>query len=225
MLDEADEFTQVAMGGMEVPSTEVVRYRKDGSPVDVLLAGSSIMVGDEFIGVVAVYTDITERVRMEETLRAMALLDELTSLYNRRGFSILAEQQLKTADRGDRRMLLLFADLDGLKGINDTFGHAEGDRALMQAADVLEETFRESDIVARIGGDEFVVLAVETHGSPAEVLAIRLQENLEARNAEADRSYELSLSVGLVHYDPQTPCSIEELLTQADKAMYEQKRS
>jgi diguanylate cyclase (GGDEF)-like protein len=192
--------------------------------VDVLVAGSPILVGDEFIGVVAVYTDITARVRMEETLRALALLDDLTDLYNRRGFSILAEQQLKMAQRGKRKMLLLFADLDGMKQINDTFGHPEGDRALIEAAEALEETFRESDIIARIGGDEFVVLAIETNGSPAEVLIHRLQENLEARNARGGRRYELSLSVGLARYDPEHPCSIDELVAQADRAMYERKR-
>ncbi len=117
VFEEAVGFTQIIMGGVEVPPVETVRYRKDGSPVDVILAGSPIMVGDELIGVVVVYTDITARVRMEETLRALALLDELTDLYNRRGFSILAEQQLKMAQRGKRRMVLLFADLDGMKQI------------------------------------------------------------------------------------------------------------
>jgi diguanylate cyclase (GGDEF)-like protein/PAS domain S-box-containing protein len=224
VYDEAVEFTQVAAGGMEVPPTETVRYRKDGSPVDVIVAGSPIVVGDELIGTVAVYTDITQRVRMEETLRAMALVDDLTGLYNRRGFSILAEHQLKMAERGKRRMVLLFADLDGMKHINDTFGHSEGDRALIQTADILEETFRESDIVARIGGDEFVVLAIETNGAPAESLVYRLRDNLAAHNTESDCSYELSLSVGIAHYHPEHPRSIEELLTQADRAMYEQKR-
>ena len=117
VFEEAVGFTQIIMGGVEVPPVETVRYRKDGSPVDVILAGSPIMVGDELIGVVVVYTDITARERKEETLRALALLDELTDLYNRRGFSILAEQQLKMAQRGKRRMVLLFADLDGMKQI------------------------------------------------------------------------------------------------------------
>jgi diguanylate cyclase (GGDEF)-like protein/PAS domain S-box-containing protein len=224
VFEEAVGYTQRVTSGEELPPTEAVRYRKDGSPVDVLLAGSPILVGDELIGVVAVYTDITERVRMEEALRALALLDELTGLYNRRGFSILAEHQLKMAERGKRRMLLLFSDLDGLKWINDTFGHPEGDRALIEVADILEETFRESDIVARIGGDEFVVLAVETNGSPAGVLTTRLRENLEARNAGADRRYQLSLSVGVAHYDPTRPCSLDDLLAGADRAMYGQKR-
>ncbi len=224
VFEEAVEFTQVVMAGMEVPPIETVRYRKDGSPVDVLLAGSPILVGDEFIGAVAVYTDITERVRMEETLRSLALLDNLTDLFNRRGFFTLAEQQLKAAERAKRRMVLLFTDFDGLKQINDTFGHSEGDRALIETADVLRETFRESDIIARIGGDEFVVMAIETNGSPAEVLITRLQENLKARNAREDRHYKLSLSVGLARYDPEHPCSIDELLARADKAMYERKQ-
>ena len=224
VFEEAAGFTRMVTGGGRIPPTETVRYRKDGSPVDVLLASSPILVGDEFIGVVAVYTDITARVRMEETLRALALLDDLTGLYNRRGFLTLGQQQLKAADRAKRRMLLLFADFNGLKRINDAFGHPEGDRALIETADVLRETFRESDIIARIGGDEFVVLAIETNGSPAEVLIHRLQENLEARNAREGRRYELSLSVGLARYDPESPCSIDELVAQADRAMYEQKR-
>jgi len=224
VFEEAIGFTQRALGGKGLPPTEAVRYRKDGSPVDVILAGSPILMGDELIGVVAVYTDITARVRMEETLRALALLDELTDLYNRRGFSILAEQQLKMAQRGRTRMVLLFADLNGLKQINDTLGHPEGDRALIETADVLRGTFRESDIIARVGGDEFVVLAIETDGAPAEILATRLQQNLGARNAREGRRYKLSLSVGLAHYDPERPCSIDELVAQADRAMYEQKR-
>jgi len=224
VFEEASRLMRKVTGGGEVPPTEAIRYRKDGSPVDVIVAASPILVRDEFIGVVAVYTDITARKRMEETLRALALVDDLTNLYNRRGFLTLAQQQLKTADRAKRRMVLLFADFDGLKQINDAFGHAEGDRALIEVANALRETFRESDIVARIGGDEFVVLAIETDGFPAEILATRLQGNLEARNARGDLRYKLSLSVGLARYDPERPCSIDDLLTQADRAMYEKKR-
>ena len=224
VFEEAVGFTQVIMGGKDVPPTETVRYRKDGSHVHVIVAGSPILVGDEFIGVVAVYTDITERKRMEEALRALALLDELTGLYNRRGFFTLAEQQLKTADRAKMKMLLLFADVDDLKRINDTFGHPEGDLALIEVADVLREAFRESDIVARMAGDEFVVLALETTEDSAEIITTRLQEKLEARNTAGDLCYRLSLSVGIAHYDPEHACSIDELLAQADRLMYERKQ-
>jgi len=203
---------------------ELQLIHKDGTQVPVLVSGSPWFEEGRFAGTLAVLTDITMRKQMEETLRALALVDDLTGLYNRRGFFTLGQQQLKTADRAKMRMALLFADFDGLKQINDALGHSEGDRALSETADVLRETFRESDIIARIGGDEFVVLAIETNGAPAEIIATRLQENLEAINAREGRRYKLSLSMGIAHYDPARPCSIDDLLAQADRAMYEQKR-
>jgi diguanylate cyclase (GGDEF)-like protein/PAS domain S-box-containing protein len=224
VFEEAIGFTQVLLGGMEVPPTEVIRYRKDGSHVHVIVAGSPILLEGDLIGLVAVYTDITQRKRMEEALRASLLVDELTGLYNRRGFSTLGQQQLKTANRAKTRMSLLFADFDDLKQINDTLGHPEGDRALIEIANVLRETFRESDIIARLGGDEFVVLMIETDGVSAEILTTRVQENLEVRNARGDRRYKLSLSMGIARYDPEHPCSIDELLARADRLMYEQKQ-
>ncbi|MGA9350436.1 MAG: PAS domain S-box protein [Anaerolineae bacterium] len=224
VFEEAVGLTQIVMSGRGVPPLETVRYRKDGSHVHVIVAGSPILVGDELIGLVAVYTDITQRKRMEDALRASLLVDELTGLYNRRGFSTLGQQQLKTADRAKSKMSLLFADFDELKQINDTLGHQEGDLALIEIASVLRETFRESDIIARIGGDEFVVLVIETDGVSAEILTTRLQENLEARNVRGDRRYRLSLSMGIARYDPESPCSIDELLARADRLMYEQKQ-
>ena len=162
--------------------------------------------------------------REQEQLRALSLVDELTGLYNRRGFLTLAQQQLKLANRTKRGMLLLFADLDDLKGINDTLGHHEGDLALIQTANTLKDAFRESDIIGRIGGDEFAVLAIGASKESAEILTTRLQERLEARNAKANPRYKLSLSAGIAYYDPECPCSIDELLARADRLMYEQKR-
>jgi diguanylate cyclase (GGDEF)-like protein/PAS domain S-box-containing protein len=174
---------------------------------------------------VAVYArNITERKQMEVELRSLSLLDELTGLYNRRGFMTLAEQELKVASRKKIGMLMIFADLDRMKWINDTFGHREGDRALIEAAEVLKETFRESDIIGRIGGDEFAMLAIDTPELTIEILTTRLQDNLEIHNKRGVRSYELSLSIGITHYNPDTPCSLEELTAQADTLMYEEKR-
>jgi two-component system cell cycle response regulator len=168
--------------------------------------------------------DITELVRLREELRTMALVDDLTGLNNRRGFSTLAQQQLKLSNRAKRGMFLLFSDLDNLKWINDTFGHHEGDQALIETANIHRETFRQSDIIARVGGDEFAVLAVEAQQDSGDILAARLEESLRTHNAQKNRHYELSISVGLDYYDPACPCSIDELLDRADRSMYEQKQ-
>jgi diguanylate cyclase (GGDEF)-like protein len=160
----------------------------------------------------------------EKVLHNLSIRDELTGLYNRRGFLTLGEQQLKTAHRLENSVLLIFADLDHMKWINDKFGHYEGDRALIKTTEILKEVFRESDIIARIGGDEFVVLAMETHDTNEDMITIRLNEKLDAYNAGAPRRYMISLSIGVANYDPKNPCSIEELLTRADTSMYKQKR-
>ncbi len=158
------------------------------------------------------------------TDRNLSLRDELTGLYNRRGFFTLAQQQMKLAKRKKKGLLLVVADLDGLKQINDTFGHKEGDMALIETANILKETFRESDVIGRTGGDEFAVIVIEDSKDSADILAARLQENLKACNRKENRRYSLSISIGIVRCNPGYPCSIDELLAQADKLMYKQKR-
>ncbi len=170
-------------------------------------------------------TDITERKQAEEKLRELSLVDELTGLNNRRGFMLLAEQQLLAAGRMKQKALLLYADLDGLKRINDTLGHTEGDRALIDTAGLLRKTFRSSDIIARLGGDEFVVLAIDTADNANETILARLQDYLRIHNLYGNRHHRLSVSVGIAHFDPARPCTLEELLEQGDKAMYVHKQS
>jgi diguanylate cyclase (GGDEF)-like protein len=160
---------------------------------------------------------------LQAELGNLALTDELTGLYNRRGFMALAERQLKIGRRSDRGMLLFVMDVDRLKHINDSFGHFEGDRALKRTAEVLEETFRDSDVVARLGGDEFAVLAIEAAGHSEATIQTRLFECLKSISAE-QHSYEISLSLGVARFDPRNGTSIEELMAKADQAMYEQKR-
>ena len=166
-----------------------------------------------------------ERQRMIAELRSLYLMDDLTGLCNRRGFFTLSLQQLKMANRLKGEVFILFVDLDNMKWINDTFGHQEGDSALVEVANILRKTFRESDIIARIGGDEFAILAVEASQNSAEVLVDRLQENVEAHNVKGERPYKLSISIGLARFDPTAPCSLEELLGRADKLMYKHKRT
>ena len=159
----------------------------------------------------------------EEALLALSLTDELTGLYNRRRFFVLAEQYLKVAIRTKKRSLLLFIDMDDLKWINDHYGHNEGDQALIALASILKKTFRESDIIARIGGDEFVVL-LESTDENGEILITRLYENMRDYNAKRSQDYKLSISVGTAQFDPEYPISIDELLSKADALMYAQKR-
>lgn len=161
---------------------------------------------------------------LDRELRYLALTDDLTCLYNRRGFFAAATQQLKLAQRNAQRLLLLFCDVDNLKKINDSYGHREGDLALVRAADALEKAFRGSDIIARLSGDEFVVLAQVASDHTEEVLLRRLDKNLKKLNASELR-YELSLCVGVAQFDPKRAVALGELLAQADKAMYEKKRN
>lgn len=223
VLDEAKRITAQVQAGHELPARETVRYRKDGSPVEVILAGSPITVDGELIGAIGVYTDISDRVRMEKALRAMALRDDLTNLYNRRGFNVLAKQHLKVAQRENRRMFLLYGDMDNLKGINDKFGHLQGDRALEVLSLALQNSFRKSDIIARIGGDEFVVLGLETETTSPEKLITRLKEQIQEINQRNQSEYDLSVSFGWCIYEPESPSSLEEMLILADKAMYNRK--
>ncbi len=114
-------------------------------------------------------------------------------------------------------------DVNGLKSINDFFGHLEGDCALKRTSAVLEETFRDSDVVARLGGDQFAVLGIEAAGHSETTIKARLFERLKSISAEQSR-YEISLGVGVARFDPRNVTSIGELMVKADQAMYEQKR-
>ena len=168
--------------------------------------------------------EITERKRAEEKLKTMSLTDELTGIYNRRGFFTFGELFLNMCKREGRGLFMLYGDLDNLKEINDTFGHEEGDNAIIDFAGILKENHRETDISARIGGDEFAVIPAGSTGDGAEKISIRLQKKIDAFNAKSDRKYKLSASVGIAWFDPKFPCSLEELLTRGDKLMYEQKK-
>lgn len=159
-------------------------------------------------------------VQSQEEVRALSLMDELTGLRNRRGFFTLAEAELTLAHRMRRPLLLFYADLDGLKHINDTLGHTEGDRALRDAAAVLRRTFRDADILARLGGDEFAVLAFGDGEGNADGIRRRLQANVEELNATTGRRYQLAMSVGTVRSEPSSRLPLEELLAQADAEMY-----
>jgi diguanylate cyclase (GGDEF)-like protein/PAS domain S-box-containing protein len=168
--------------------------------------------------------DVTALKQAEAAMRSLSLRDELTGLHNRRGFFALAEHHLRVARRTKQAFLLFFADVDGLKQINDTYGHQQGSEAIRQAAEILRETFRETDIVARLGGDEFTVLAIDTSWLEPETAIRRLQEKLLRFNQHGTLPYKLSLSVGAVEIDQNVGLSLQAWLDKADQEMYEQKR-
>ncbi len=181
-------------------------------------------VSQKFSGIALILNDITESKQLEDRLSTMSITDELTGLYNRRGFITLSEQQLKVAERTKKNLLLFFVDLDKLKQINDQWGHQEGDKALIKIANILKETFRKSDIIGRMGGDEFAVLTIDTHDKTGEILLNRLLKSLDNYSKSERRKYPLSLSTGMARYNPETPRSSEELMAQADRLMYEDKK-
>lgn len=164
-----------------------------------------------------------EKSLLDREVRSLAITDDLTGFFNRRGFLAAASQQLKLAQRDHLNVLLLFCDVDNLKAINDSFGHQEGDLVLVRAADALEETFRDSDLLARLGGDEFAILAWEASIPNLQIMLSRLARNLDRVNSEESR-YKLSLSVGVAKYDPQSPVPLGELMARADQDMYKHKK-
>lgn len=213
--------------GLVVPDAEffpasVVNYttfiRAFGIPVQAVRTVCAVAIAVSTISVLRLFAW-----EMHEKLRDLSLTDELTGLLNRRGFLALVEQQRKIAKRQHRPTVLLIADVDGLKAINDTQGHAVGDAALVETAAILRGSFREADIVARIGGDEFAVLQVENTDGDASGAITRLHGNLAARNARPG-DYALAMSVGSVRCDPDTGLSFEQLIVQADDDMYGHKR-
>jgi diguanylate cyclase (GGDEF)-like protein len=160
----------------------------------------------------------------QSKLQSLSHKDDLTGLNNRRGFLILAEQQIKIAKRQRTPFLLLFLDLDELKVINDTFGHAEGNRAIVEAADLLRGCFRQSDVLARFGGDEFAAFALSSEGTDDSTVRARITTALDRVNAKPDRAYPLGFSMGVLACAPGEEGSVEVLLERADALMYREKR-
>lgn len=198
-------------------------FVKNFSYEEALKAGASDFIGKPFS--VQELVIRMKQVDMQERLRKMSITDELTGLLNRRGFYPMAEQQIRIADRYDERMMLIYADQDNLKYVNDTWGHREGDWAIVNTANIFKETFRDSDIIARVGGDEFAVLVKVESGRDDRVVLNRLRNNFDAFNRHSNKDYNISVSVGCSSYDPEDPVTLEELLDRADAIMYEQKQT
>ena len=171
------------------------------------------------------YQKVSELEKANEHLRNISLTDGLTGLNNRRGFMILATGLLKFARRAGYSMCLIYVDLDSLKYINDTFGHPAGDMAITHFSRILTETFRDSDVIGRMGGDEFVVLIIDATESDIAAMQALLQGNVDAHNLQAERGHALSFSLGVIRIDQNSSITMEEFLSHADEAMYKHKLS
>jgi diguanylate cyclase (GGDEF)-like protein len=191
-----------------------------GVPIQIFRTVCAIVISFNIISILSLFVRETQ-----ERLHNLSLRDDLTGLLNRRGFFTLAEQQIKIARRKRSTMLLLVGDMDDLKRINDTLGHAEGDAAIIATAGILRGSFRESDIIGRIGGDEFAILHAESGGGNAKISVDRLQKNFVLFNEQRKTAFRLSMSVGTALCDAAGAYSVDELIKQADGLMYDQKRA
>jgi two-component system, cell cycle response regulator len=217
------------------------RIRKSGCGVPVLVLPQEIdscsMVNASFKGTVGTryaakfesdpmtqsLQDALRRKAFQAELSRLALSDELTGLYNRRGFLIHGSEYMKRASRLKQHLIVFYADLDNLKQINDQFGHHEGDLALVKIAEVFKKTFRQSDIISRFGGDEFAALVVDDFRNGVDTITRRLRRNMYDL-ATNERHYNLSLSFGTAQYLFKSRLTLQKLLDKADQSLYKQKR-
>ncbi|MDR9501055.1 MAG: diguanylate cyclase [Desulfurivibrionaceae bacterium] len=217
-------FGQLCQGG-KVDLLETTFLTKNGRSFCVEGHINGHIKNGKLVSTRGIFRDVTDRKHFEEKLKKLSITDELTQLLNRRGFFALAEKQLAITARSGGNLYLLYLDIDNMKWINDHKGHKVGDQALTDTARLLRETFRDGDIMARIGGDEFTVLltAIADNRNAREVVA-RFEQQLALLNEEENRGYVLLISTGLVKYQGKTPCLLEELMGKADDLMYENKR-
>ena len=194
--------------------------KSTGASLDVEISSSPCLYNDQ-PAVVVLARDISSQLRHERELQALALVDDLTSLHNRRGFTLFADQEIARARRSGRTPALVFADLDDLKGINDVYGHTSGDAAIRLVAVAFKSILRETDIVARWSGDEFVALLSDGDPGAAEQIGDRLAAAIVSQ-APADLPYTVSATVGTSTLDPML--SLRDAIERADAELYTRKK-
>ena len=170
--------------------------------------------------------DVTELISVQKQLKSLSDKDELTGLYNRRGFMTLAEQQIKLETHANTRrgLTLLFADLDGLKKINDLYGHRAGSDAIIHFGNILRTALRSADLIARWGGDEFVILTIGAKDENVQAVIERIRAGIDEHNLTSFKPYELACSIGLSTLPFDGSASLETIIAEADKARYAEKR-
>jgi diguanylate cyclase (GGDEF)-like protein/PAS domain S-box-containing protein len=227
------QLGELASGRTRSSRLEQRYRRRDGAVVWALLAVGSVLDADgRPVYAVAQIEDITARKRAEENaaryaneLRNLALTDDLTSVYNRRGFRVLAERICLAQRRSDEPLMLVAVDLDRLKMINDTWGHAAGDRALLIVATALASTFRTSDVIGRMGGDEFLCLLPNAVDVDPERLRARLGTRMERLTADLKEEFPVTATIGIAVAPPATTVDLDNLVREADRSLYDAKHA
>ncbi len=222
--DEIDAHIGAALGGQPIYA-EVVRRRKDGRRLHVSVLGRRYSHAGAEPRIFLLYRDISDRKEAEALIQRLSTTDDLTGLWNRRGFYTLAAQEVQRAAREKSGLILIYADLDGFKRINDEHGHSEGDRALIALSRILRDSCRASDTIARMGGDEFVILASGVPDGEA-ILTERIRKSIALLNNRGNRPYSLRLSMGSVYFEPTHENQVADLdgmISVVDRLMYEDK--
>jgi len=215
LIKTARQYTEEVKNGNKI-TDESIRKTKSGKKIDVYLQGFPIKLVDGQIGIYGLYKDITERRKKEKRIEYLSFHDEMTDLYNRRYF----ENELKRLDSSRKYPIaIVIGDLDGLKTINDNYGHKEGDKYIIKAATILKTTARTEDIVARIGGDEFAVVLPTTNQNEAEKFCQRIYSNIEKFNNSTSFKNPLSISLGYEVMDDSSQ-NLNEIFNKADQKMY-----
>jgi diguanylate cyclase (GGDEF)-like protein/PAS domain S-box-containing protein len=203
---------------------ELINKRKNGDVYTELIYISPLRNDQgESVGYIGIWVDISRQKVKEEEMRILSVTDPLTGLFNRRGFVTHAVQAMKVAHRERSSFQLLMIDIDGLKKINDQFGHEAGDMIIKRAADVLRASFRDCDILARLGGDEFAAILLKAGPADFPIIEARLVKKMEADNAEHPQAYRLSMSLGVAAFDSQKTAFLEQLMQTADRQLYKNK--
>ncbi len=209
--------------GEDAPKIYEVRgIYKNGNIINLEVNTIILQKNGKIVGTRNYIVDITARKKFEEKLTAQSMLDELTGLFNRRGFNKLGEQQIYLSKKTGKGFYILYCDLNGMKQLNDRFGHNTGDMVLKQVGNILKNSFRKSDIIARVGGDEFIILAAEAQPETIDVMLNRLKNNIQKHN-ESNNYPEISLSIGYAYFNPSDSKSLKDIINIADKMMYEEK--
>jgi diguanylate cyclase (GGDEF)-like protein len=222
-----DSFLRIRAHTPSIPVVILTNPMQEAVAVEALSRGALdyLLEGVESRLFVRAITFAIERNRAEVELRNLLLIDDLTGLYNRRGFMTFAEQYMKLTQCTNEGLILIFADLENLRQIKEAFGAHEADLAVIRTAKILRDAFRKFDILGHIGPSYFSIVAMETPPDFTGMITNRLHEKFKAYNAQTTNRYKLAMSFGLTYFDPRIDqaTTIEDLMARADEALITQR--